>query len=283
MVHKFLVAAILTVLCSTLAIAQCSCGDCDGESSSSFPVGSNYLSMDNVYGNMPIGGCGECGSDKCDGDCYGTNGTRSCNALSQCPYISVFGGGSWIDSFKQANIGQNTIDANRGGFDDGYIFGMAIGSQVHPNVRYELETSFRNHNAEEWFVEDFAGGIVIASAQNPATGELDSVAGMVNILFDFSKRQPGCTNFYGGVGVGIIFVDGEIVSAGTTYDVSDSSGAFQAIAGVSRAINQRVDIFGEYRFLNAQNVLVTDQTTPVSLGDFEYTNNSFLFGLRFRR
>lgn len=246
-------------------------------------MGSNYTSMDNVYDSMAVGGCDECGLASCSGDCYGSDGTRSCNALTRCQYLSLMGGGSWMDSFKQGNIGQNTLNANRGGFDDGYAFGIAIGSQVHPNVRYELEAMFRNNNAEDWFIEDFAGGVVVASAQNPATGELDSVAGMINILFDFNKRQPGCSNFYGGVGVGIIHVNGEIVSAGTTYDVSDSSGAFQAIAGVTRAISERVDVFGEYRFLNAQNILVTDQTTPVSLGDFEFTNNSFLFGLRFRR
>lgn len=197
--------------------------------------------------------------------------------------MSVFGGGSWMDSFEQNNIGQNAVDANRGGFDDGYLAGFTIGSQVHPNVRYELETTYRNNDAEDWFIETFTGGVVTASTQNTATGDLESLSGMVNILFDFAERQPGCANFYGGVGFGLISVEGEIAAGGTNYDVSDTSSAFQAIAGVTYAFRERVDFYGEYRFLNAQNILVTDLTTPVSLGDFEYTNNSLLFGLRFRR
>lgn len=188
-----------------------------------------------------------------------------------------------MESFKQSNIQDDTLNANRGGFDDGYAVGFAIGSQVHPNVRYELETTFRSNDADEWVIEDFAAGVVTASTRTPATGNVESYTGMVNFIFDLPRRQPNCLNFYGGVGIGALFVDGEIVSGGNTYDVSDSSFAFQAIAGVTKAINTRVDLFGEYRFLNAQNVLVENLTTATSLGDFEFKNNTLFFGLRFRR
>lgn len=277
MIRKLLSAFSLTLLCASLAVAQCSCGNCDGESASCFDdVGTDYTSMD-------VGGCGTCGDAGCDGDCYGTRGARRCDALTRCRYLSVFGGGNWIDSFKQSTLGPDAIGAPRGGFDDGYLAGFAIGSQVHPNVRYELETTFRNNDAQDWFIEDFTAGVVTSSTQLAAVGDLESVSGMVNFLFDFAERQPGCANFYGGVGFGLVAVEGQIVAGGTTYDVSDSSAAFQAIAGVSYAFRDRVDFYGEYRFLNAQNILVADLTTPVSLGDFEYTNNSLLFGLRFRR
>jgi opacity protein-like surface antigen len=282
-IRKILLGLSLAFLGTTLAVAQCSCGDCGNTARESFPVGSNYTSMDNVYSSMPVGGCNSCGVQSCGGDCYGTAGERCCDALTRCRYMSIFGGGSWMESFKQSNLTDNSVDANRGGFEDGYAFGVAIGAQVHPNVRYELETTFRDNNAEDWFIEDFTDGVVTASAQAPAFGELESTAGMVNFLFDFPKRQPGCANFYAGVGVGILYVDGEINSAGTTYDINDTSAAFQAIGGVSRAISQRVDLFAEYRYLNAQNILVQNQTAGVSLGDFEFTNNSLLFGLRIRR
>ena len=65
--------------------------------------------------------------------------------------------------------------------------------------------------------------------------------------------------------------------------MNDSSFAFQAIAGFSKALNQQVDFFADYRYLTAQNILVDNLTTGLSLGDFEYNNNGIAFGLRLRR
>ena len=258
-------------LIAATASAQCSCSDCG--SGVEPAIGVDY----NTIGACGSGNCGTCS------DCYGTMNNRDCSALSQCRYLSLFGGWNGLESFSQANAGPNSLDVDRGSFDDGGIFGAAIGSQVHPNVRFELEGTYRDNDAEAWIVEDFANNIITSSTVTPATGSLEAGTIMMNFLVDFPSRQPNCWNFYAGAGIGAIFANGSIVAGPTTYDINDSAFAFQAIGGLSKAINTKVDFFTEYRFLNSEKIAVQDLTTPAALGDFNYDNNSVVFGLRLRR
>ncbi len=259
----------LSFAVSGLAFAQV-----DGYSSENdnLPIGTDYTSAQSDCG----GGCS-------GGDCYGDSACRTdCDILRRCPYVSVFGGWNGLQRFEQADIGANTANANSGGFHDGTIAGFAIGSQVHPQVRYELEASWRENDSNRWVVEQFANGIVTSRVTAPATGQLSSISGMANLLIDIQPRQVNCWNIYAGGGIGAVSVDGTLVST-NTYDVNDKSLAFQAILGVNKAIQRRVDLYGEYRYFSARSVSVDNTTAGLSLGDFDYSTNNLLFGVRFRR
>lgn len=270
------VKAAFTGLALAISICSNSYGQCDCGSCNDAPIGIDYTQLDS---------CGSCVTDSCGsgsdcGDCYGVT-DRCCKP--KCLYFSGFGGWNGLQNFEQNNIFDNTMDANGGLFDDGSLIGAAIGSQVHQRVRFELEASVRENDAEGWLIETFEDGLVTASATTPATaGTLRAKSGMANILFDIQQRQAGCWNGYIGGGIGIASVDGTIV-AGDTYVVDDESVAFQGIAGLNRALSRKLDLFAEYRAFTAQQVVVNNVSAGIPLGNFNYTTNSVVVGLRIRR
>jgi opacity protein-like surface antigen len=276
--QKALAGFALAIIACNTSFAQCECGSCNGTTTDLVtPIGIDYNQID-VIDSCDCGSCGIAESD-CSG-CYG--GTdRECGI--KCLYASGFGGWNGLQSFAQKDIGNDFIDANSGSFDNGSLYGLAIGSQVHPYVRYELEASVRENDADSWEVQTFEDGFVTASTSTPATsGTLRSKSGMFNMLLDFQPRQVHCWNFYGGGGIGIANISGVIV-AGDTYVVDDESLALQAILGVNKGITKRLDLFGEYRYFSAQSVDVNNVTAGTALGDFDYSNNSVVFGFRIRR
>ena len=258
----------------SLAISGFACAQMGGtvQNTDNVPIGIDYTDTQN-----------SCGGVCSTGDCYGDDSCRTdCDLLQRCPYVSVFGGWNGMQRFEQSDIGANTANANSGGFHDGTIAGFAIGTQVHPQVRYELETSWRSNDSDQWVIEQFANGVVTSRVTAPATGQLSAISGMVNLLVDIQPRKVNCWNMYAGGGIGAVSVDGTIVST-DTYDVNDKSLAFQGILGVNRAVQRRVDLYGEYRYFSARSVSVDNTTSGLSLGDFDYSTNNLLFGVRFRR
>lgn len=280
MLRKALIGFALAIIACNTSFAQCDCGSCGNDAIET--IGIDY----NQFNAGSSCDCGSCGTDSCetgcsDGDCYGV--TDRCDCRVKCLYVSGFGGWNGMQRFEQTDIGNDFIDANSGSFDDGKLYGLAIGSQVHQQVRYELEASFRENDAESWEVQTFEDGLITASASTPATsGTLRSKSGMFNILFDLQPRQAHCWNAYAGGGVGITNVTGTIV-AGDTYVVDDESLALQAIVGVNKGLSKKLDMFAEYRYFSARSVDVNNVTAGTALGDFDYSTNGFVFGLRIRR
>ena len=275
---------VSVVLMTQSAFAQCDCAHCANGGEvvvDSLPVGSDYtqLPAEGCSGGCADGGCSSGSCD--DGHCYGVDDRCDCDVFRKCRYFSAFGGWNGIQMFEQDDLNDNSVDANVGSFDEGWIGGFAVGAQVHPRVRYELEAAYRENDADAWSIQQFTDGLVTSSVVEPATGDISSTSGMFNILFDVQPRQIDCWNLYLGGGVGLTQVEGVVTAVTDTYTVNDTSIAFQAILGVNKAINRRVDFFGEYRYFGASNIEVTN--TAGSLGDFDYANNSVLFGIRVRR
>ena len=100
------------------------------------------------------------------------------------------------------------------------------------------------------------------------------------------RSHPGRTlkpNLYVGAGVGLAHGKGSFTTPADLFQVDDSSLAWQWIAGANYPINTQVDLYAEYRFLQAKNFAVCNQITNQILGDFEADSHDVVIGLRFRR
>lgn len=108
---------------------------------------------------------------------------------------------------------------------------------------------------------------------------------MFNFLVDMAPRTVGCPNAYIGGGIGVLYVDSDIETDIASFNVDDTSFAFQGIVGVNMPFRDRVDLFTEYRYLGADSIRVsrTDATGTESLGAFRFDSHSLVFGLRFLR
>jgi opacity protein-like surface antigen len=181
--------------------------------------------------------------------------------------------------------------------DDGAAGGFALGRQVHPQARLELEFGYRQNDFDSFRIEEYTDSLIstdpnadpsgIQALTNitteAAVGELQSYTIMGNFLYDFSPRFLHRYNLYGGGGIGAINVSGTATTATDVFDVNDSTFAYQIIFGCNRSITQRIDLFLDYRFMSASSISVTNASNGASLGSFELNTNSVFLGMRVRK
>ncbi len=192
------------------------------------PLGSDYFHHPGQTQNQYGCSTAACGSDIC-----GACDQDTC----PCRYVKFFGGWNFMEDvdamFGTANI-PGTLDIN-----DGWVFGTAIGSYVAPDLRRELEFTYRD-NTGNGLID---GGVMIGDL----SGRVQTYSLMGNIIRDFRSRSGGLKPYVGG-GLGIAFVDADLAWMGETFIIDDAAFAYQAIAGVQRPMSHRMSAFVEYRF-----------------------------------
>jgi opacity protein-like surface antigen len=296
----------MCIAVETAVVAQCDCGSC-GSSTGGEVYDAGVSSFLHNLGTAPLNTEPGCVDNCCE--------RPSCPAVCCGPYVSAFGGWSNVSEFFRTqdlgtisrpsttqatdNMGNPLFDMmgnpifvsesvqqtqeRQFNFQDGFAGGIAIGRQVHQRARAELEFSYRSPDFDSYQVQTFTDNFLETDSISAATGSLEVYSLMANFLFDISPRTYQRFNFYGGAGVGIVSFSGQATTATNTYDIDDTGFEFQLIGGVNRTITSRVDIFGEYRYVVADNVNVFDVTAGQSLGDFDYKANEVFFGIRIRK
>lgn len=199
--------------------------------------------------------------------------TNACNR-----YRAVFGG--WVD--LEDYDGENGAGLNRlVDFNDGWAIGFTRGRRFPCGIRLESETTFRHNTVGEYSVGNFVGMDFVPVATFAAQDDIYSISNMNNLLKDF--RGFGKFIPYVGVGVGTIYVDGDIMvpALGRTDYIQDGAFAYQFIAGLSRVISSRTEAYAEFRHLGTSGVDIETDMGPVIDDEFDYQNNNLFFGLRF--
>ena len=265
----------------TPVIAQCGCqnSSCDGGCSGSHLDGSNFMANVGTGASQVFPTCD-------DGSCP----VPACCPSRPCgPYVSFFGGLTTIDSFGVDGITllppPNLVE-NRGfNGDDGFGTGFAIGRQVHPQMRFEVEGTYRENDIEAYqvFQYDIPSGILTNQTEDTVFGDVKSYSILANLVYDFTPRCVGMTNFYAGAGIGGIGVNGNAITATNVFDINDETFAYQIIAGINRSVSKRLDVFVDYRFVDAASIDVFDQNAGLVQRDFDFTTNNLFFGMRLRR
>lgn len=296
------------VMCFALTatvMAQCECSSCATNAGSEVYDSGVASFLQNV-GTGPLDTQPGCVDNCCE--------PVTCPVVCCGPYVSAFGGWSNVSEFfrfqdlgtvsrpstTQAvdDMGNPLFDSGGNpifvfesvaetqdrqfNFQDGFAGGIAIGRQIHQRARGELEFSYRSPDFDSYQVQTFTNDFLETDSISAATGSLEIYSLVANFLFDISPRTYQRFNLYGGAGMGIVNFSGQATTATNTYNIDDTGFEFQIIGGVNRTLTSRMDLFGEYRYVVADNVNVFD-VTGQSLGDFRYKANEVFVGIRIRK
>lgn len=143
--------------------------------------------------------------------------------------------------------------------DTGYAVSLAVGRKVE-YVRVEAELAYRTTDIDK------LAGVSVG-------GDVTALSLMANCFFDMNTGTA-FTPFLGG-GIGVSNIDAKLVIA--PYSFSDDVNVFtyQAIAGFSYALSEKMSLDLSYRYLAT--------TEPKFKGDIdsEYKGNNFMLGLRY--
>lgn len=166
------------------------------------------------------------------------------NAEKSGPYVAVFGGGVFLDESDYAGpAGPVSIDT-----DTGYDFGGAIGYALPLRVlgvfqpRYEIEVSYFDADVSE-------------AAGAAATGNAEALSIFFNGYYDIRFDGLDRLTPYVGGGAGVSFVDLDATAPGASFARADDTVfAGHFAAGATFALSERLELFGEGRYLRASKV-----------------------------
>lgn len=181
-------------------------------------------------------------------------------------YLKVFGGATLPKDDNFTLDITSGADASSGlDYDSGYMFGIAGGYLVTPDVALEIEYSFRASDA----TLDYAGGI---------DGQMKASTYMANAIYTFTPvDEAGAVRPYVGVGLGASDLTYEPERSGRLG--GDLSFAWQAIAGVGYRMNESWTLSGELRYLG-----VSEEDVSADFASFEANYQTFdaLVGASYR-
>jgi opacity protein-like surface antigen len=175
-------------------------------------------------------------------------------------YVSL---GAGLTSTNDSDFGIAGVSGSIG-IDHSANFSGAIGTNVTPNIRTELEISYRDPNLSDIKVN----GVGSASLN----GDVKTWAYLVNGYYDFmpqSKFSP-----FLSLGIGAATHKGTISGGGITESGSSTVLAYQAGLGANYALTDKTALWAGYRYLGSEKP------------DFDglkatYNANEFRAGVRF--
>jgi outer membrane protein OmpA-like peptidoglycan-associated protein len=151
-------------------------------------------------------------------------------------------------------------------FDTGVAGALSLGYGFGNGFRSEIEASLRNNGANG-----------VKSGVPANIGGSTSTWGLLfNTLYDFDTGTAFTP--YIGAGIGLAIVDAKLTGNGATvYNDTDTAFAYQAIAGVSYAVNNNLALTADYRYLGTTNNKFNGNNTSWNVGN---GNHTILAGLR---
>lgn len=167
-------------------------------------------------------------------------------------YAGAYGGLNYAHDGDVNGAGTNAT------YDLGFAVGGYAGLYVNKNIRLEGELAYRSNDI------DTIGGIGVG-------GEVASLAIMINALYEFDTTS----GFRPHVGGGLGFADADYTLGALEY--GDTVLAAQLIAGVGIEIAPALDLTVDYRLFFTDDLGIGG---GAGLGAVEYTNSTFLVGLR---
>lgn len=180
-------------------------------------------------------------------------------------YLSGGIGGHQTDDADVSGGGVDVEADTDKGFAGLVGFGSDFGDS---NFRVELEGAYRG-----------AGDVDSVSGVS-GTGDVEALSVMGNVFYDFGLNDRFDLYVGGGLGAAEVDMNQAGVFGGSLIDTSDLGWAWQLGAGAAYAINERLKLTVDYRFLNIEDL---DFRTSPNIGDLDvdYRDHAVFVGLRF--
>ncbi len=142
--------------------------------------------------------------------------------------------------------------------------GLELGAT---NFRVELEGGYR-----ETEIDDISG--------LPGNGDVDTLSLMGNVFYDIGLTEKLDISIGGGLGIANVDLDNAGVFGASVINDDDWGLAWQLGAGGAYALNERLKLTLDYRFLNIEDL---DFPTSPNIGalDVDYQDHAVFVGLRF--
>lgn len=172
-------------------------------------------------------------------------------ANAQDLYGHVFGGFSSIqnptfDGIVSPPGGQQSVDTD---FGDGYSFGVAVGKSLPAlnfgqfKVRGEVELSHNSGDVDALF---FSGNG--PSAEVNVDGDISTTRIFGNLIADLPTGSAFTP--YAGIGIGLASTDTDLIyGPGVRLDDRSENFSAQLILGGAYALNERVSLTGDIRYI----------------------------------
>ncbi len=180
-------------------------------------------------------------------------------ALAGTPGYYVSGEGG-VSLLPDLHVNSPTLGPQRDSFGTGFAVGGAAGYDYGNGWRLELDSLYQHSD-----VSRLNGAL--------AAGHLSSTSVMANATYDLLPDAQFTP--YVGAGIGVQNVGGTV----NGLSGRDWRPAYQAEAGLRTDIAENTSLFSEYRFSQAQSVLLSDGT---DVAHQHFSDHALLAGLSFK-
>jgi opacity protein-like surface antigen len=182
-------------------------------------------------------------------------------------YVSLFGGAAVPEDAGFVSYGLLYAAEMK----DGFTLGMAVGTDIVPGLRGELEVSYLRAQAD-------AISISPLLPVGPASGDAEQLFVLTNLWKDIDLGLP-VTPYLGG-GVGLVVVDNEIGTAVASPNDMTVASAGQLGAGLRFAVTQELSVDVGYRFKAAFDVITQGNApAPFPHSQFSFYTHVFQAGV----
>jgi outer membrane protein OmpA-like peptidoglycan-associated protein len=208
-------------------------------------------------------------------------------------YVSGAGGINLMHGDDEVLINGGTVTTVTQGVtefdgDLGWAAAGALGMFLSNGFRVEVEGAYRENDfdASTFTVVDVIGPLTWTGAHGTVSGW----SAMVNVLKDFpndSRLTPYIGGGAGASGRQLELVCGTSTGVAPGFESmwcgaedSQTSFAYQAIAGLSLDLTERLQVFADYRFFAVNNHQYFNDVTSSGVRDFDDRNHTIMAGLR---
>lgn len=189
-------------------------------------------------------------------------------------YAGLMGGYNYLQDSDVKGTGV----AAKVDFDHGFAVlgnvGYDYGKYSFGNLRSEIELGYRSNGA------DSASGTGIVGGPGSLSGDANVLSGMINGLWDLPVNFPVRPYLGAGIGVGHVTVDNVKRGGVLQIDDSDTSFAYQGIAGLGWDVNENWTAKLDYRYFSTLG-LDMKSAAGVSV-DTEYHAHTVMLGFAYK-
>jgi outer membrane protein OmpA-like peptidoglycan-associated protein len=197
--------------------------------------------------------------------------TAQAQALPDGWYLSLEGGGNWVQDWDFDSVTALDTFAGTAAFENGWAVLASVG-YGHGSWAAEFETGFRRNDSD--------GVTVNAVVDAYDSVRLNETTFMANIKYNYPLMQKLTLSV--GAGLGADFAEVRVRDGASVTEDEDWNLAYQGIVSLGYAVGQRSELFASYRYFRttAAEFDLTPTFDAVFDGD-EFQKHTATLGFRY--